>query len=68
MPKLDPPKPDFHERVASVGDHPALLRRLGLVIELRVADPARLLTSDWLSARVVPRGDTKAGRADPGAL
>ncbi len=62
MPKLDPPKPDFHERVASVGDHPALLRRLGLVIELRVADPARLLTSDWLSARVVPRGDTKAGR------
>ena len=49
-------------RARSVGDHPALLRRLGLVIELRVADPARLLTSDWLSARVVPRGDTKAGR------
>ena len=62
MPKLAPPKPDFHERVAAVGDHPALLRRLGLVIELRVADPARLLTSEWLSARVVPRGDTTAGR------
>jgi len=62
MAKLAPPVPDFHERVASVGDHSVLLRRLGLVIELRVADPARLLTSQWLSARVIPRGDTKVGR------
>ena len=46
------------------GDHPALLRRLGLVIDLRVADPARLLqcavavgarvpsTASWVPAAV----------------
>jgi hypothetical protein len=62
MPKLAPPTPDFHERVALAGDHPALLRRLGLVVELRVADPARLKKSQWLSARVVPRRDRRAGR------
>ncbi|MET0458629.1 MAG: hypothetical protein ABW195_05250, partial [Ilumatobacteraceae bacterium] len=62
MAKMAPPVPDFHERVAVAGDHPALLRRLGLVVELRVADPERLRTSRWLSARVVPAGDTTAGR------
>ena len=30
-PTLPRPEPDFHERCALVGDHPALLRRLGLV-------------------------------------
>lgn len=50
--KLAPPVPDFHERVALAGDHPALLRRLGLVIELRVSDLAQLAKSAWLSAKV----------------
>ena len=31
---------EFHERCAAVGDHSELLRRLGLVVDLRVADPA----------------------------
>ena len=45
------------------GDHPALLRRLGLVIDLRVADPARLLQAQWLSARVFIDGGIGACRS-----
>ena len=33
---------EFHERVTKVGDHPELLRRLGLVIDLAVDDVERL--------------------------
>ncbi|MDQ3987426.1 MAG: hypothetical protein M3280_13130 [Actinomycetota bacterium] len=51
------PSPDFHERCSLVGDHPSLQRRLGLVIDLAADDPQRLRESEWLSARVVVRGD-----------
>ncbi len=54
---LPKPKPEFHERCATAGDHPALLRRLGLVIDLKVSDPKRLRKSAWLSARLSPGGD-----------
>jgi hypothetical protein len=40
------PDPDFHERVGLLGDLSPLLRRLGLVIDLRVDDPA------WLAGLV----------------
>ncbi|GAA2988179.1 hypothetical protein JOD63_002032 [Microbacterium terrae] len=43
--------PEFHERVAAAGDHPALLRRLGLVIDV-TADPAALRSTDWLVVRM----------------
>jgi hypothetical protein len=59
LPKL---KPDFHERCSLVGDHSALQRRLGLVVDLRVDDPDRLKQSQWLSARIVPQGDTASCR------
>ena len=49
--------PDFHQRVAMVGDHGHLMRALGLVIDLRVADPGRLRTSTFLSARILPGDD-----------
>lgn len=49
--------PDFHERMALVGDHGPLLRMLGLVIDLRVGDPQRLRSSEYLSAQVVVDGD-----------
>ena len=55
-PKLPRPKPDFHERCTLAGDHPALLRRLGLVVDLRVEDPDRLRTSAWLSAHLAFEG------------
>lgn len=45
---LEPPKPEFHERVAAAGDHRELLLKLGLVIPLK-GDPARLLKSQWLA-------------------
>ncbi|HEX5858548.1 MAG TPA: hypothetical protein VFY91_10625, partial [Microbacterium sp.] len=58
-PPLAPPQPEFHERVASVGDHPGMLRMLGLVVDLVVADPRRLRRSRWLRA-VVSAGNDRA--------
>src|SRR3954469_25747305 len=48
QPRPPRPGPDFHERCALAGDHRVLLRRLGLAIDLRVADPDRLRSSVWL--------------------
>lgn len=50
-------EPEFHERCAMAGDHPALLRALGLVIDLKVTDPDRLRRAEWLCARVAVDGD-----------
>src|SRR5690606_6226943 len=49
-PAAQPPMPDlpeaeFHERCAFLGDHPAMLRRLGLVIDLVADDPERMWDS-----------------------
>jgi len=63
VPPIAPPEPEFHERCAMAGDHPALLRRLGLVIDIRVADPARLLQAQWLSTRVFIDGESRACRS-----
>lgn len=57
------PDPDFHERCALTGDHPAIQRGLGLVIDLEVDDPDRLRSSRWLAARVVPVGDETVCRS-----
>ena len=48
---LPPHEPEFHERVTMCGDHPALLRRLGLVVDL-AADVDRLRESRWLRGRI----------------
>ncbi|MGI8683863.1 MAG: hypothetical protein ACR2MO_01965 [Acidimicrobiales bacterium] len=61
-PRPDRPVPDFHERCALAGDHPALLRALGLVIDLTVDDPDRLRRSSWLSAVLAVDGDSGACR------
>ena len=37
-PPPEPPDLDFHQRVALLGDHPELLRRLGLIIDLVFPD------------------------------
>ncbi|UWX03476.1 hypothetical protein H1235_10065 [Pseudoxanthomonas sp. NC8] len=39
-PAPEPPQWDFHQRVASYGDHPQLLRRLGLVLDCVLEDDA----------------------------
>ena len=53
------PKPhdfEFHEMVSSLADHPLLLRRLGIIIDLIVeVDPAAVPATGVV--RVVPRGD-----------
>ena len=68
---LEPPQPEFHERVAAIGDHRELLLRLGLVIPLK-GDPARLRKSEWLAVQVGPssrRPDAAAAcRAMPVAV
>lgn len=56
-PPVKRPEPEFHERCATAGDHPTLLRRLGLVIDLKVSDPERLRSSQWLSAAIIVDGD-----------
>ena len=58
---VESPQPEFHERVGMVGDHPALLRRLGLVVNLR-ADVARLRESRFLTGRIIVDSDPSASR------
>ncbi|MEZ5289678.1 MAG: hypothetical protein R2745_01205 [Vicinamibacterales bacterium] len=50
------PTPDFHERAGLLGDLSPLLRRLGLVIDLRVQDVSRLAGAAWIQAGLVMRG------------
>jgi len=53
IPKVERTAPEFHARCAMAGDHPELLRRLGLVVDLQAHNPARLRKSQWLAAEVV---------------
>jgi hypothetical protein len=56
-PRPDRPVPDFHARAGSFGSTPALLRRLGLAVDLRIDDAAVLAGLDaatWLAVRFVP--------------
>ena len=62
LPPLPRSKSEFHERCALAGDHGELLRRLGLVLDLRVAEPGRLRQSQWLSAQVSVGGGLNACR------
>ena len=48
-----PMEPDFHQRVALLGDQPTVLRQLGLVIDVSVAELDRLAAARWLTARLV---------------
>jgi len=52
VPVLAPLKPDFHERVSLLSDHPGILRKLGLVIDLRVDDLTALSKSGFLKATI----------------
>ncbi len=49
---LPEPEPEFHERCVACGDHPALLRKLGLVVDLVVHDLARLAAAEWLEGSI----------------
>ena len=53
---IDKPRPDFHERVAHLADQPAMLRALGLVIDVRVDDLASLRLASGLSAAIAFEG------------
>lgn len=52
---LPSPLPEFHRRVAAAGDHPELLRLLGLTLDVVVADAAGLKAlrrAQWLYVRM----------------
>ena len=53
-PRLRPPVPEteFHARCGLLAGTPALLRRLGLVVDLRVDDLAALAGITWIRAQV----------------
>ena len=53
---MERPEPDFHERVAHLSDQPEVLRRLGLVIDLRVSDLALLAKAKELTAELRMEG------------
>jgi hypothetical protein len=55
-PPVTKPKPDFHERAGLLGDLSPLLRKLGLVIDLRVNDLAQLPSAAWIQGDVVIAG------------
>ncbi|MEZ5283940.1 MAG: hypothetical protein R2712_03845 [Vicinamibacterales bacterium] len=57
------PTPDFHERARMLGDLSPLLRKLGLVIDLRVTNLALLARAQWIQADLVlPRMRLTRGR------
>ncbi|ACQ78620.1 hypothetical protein Bcav_0356 [Beutenbergia cavernae DSM 12333] len=58
-PRPEEPDPDFHARAAGLGSTPALLRRLGLVLDVTLsdADRAALEGASWIAARLVPADD-----------
>ncbi|MEV6426250.1 hypothetical protein [Nocardia sp. NPDC051463] len=56
LPRTPHPTPDFHERAASAGNVPALARTLGLVVDLRVDDPAVLRTATTIRCDVIING------------
>ena len=45
---------DFHQIVSMLGDHPALLRMLGLVVDLTVAHDGAIPTVDTATVRIRP--------------
>ena len=66
-PRPTPTVPDVHARVASMGSTPALLRRLGLAVDLRLADADRatLAGATWVAARFVPAPEADVTRVAP---
>ena len=67
-PPPEVPVQDFHERAASFGSTPALLRRLGLVLDVAVdAEEHRklLATATWVSARFTPAEGSDVVRLAP---
>ena len=65
--KLDPPKPDFHERVHSSATTRRCCAGSGWS-STSGRRPRAAADSDWLSARIVPRRRRRGVPRDPGAL
>lgn len=66
-PKVDNEQPDFHQLAASAGSTPALLRALGLAVDLTVERQhlAALEKATWVSVRFVPDDQDDLDVTDP---
>ena len=64
-PPVTQPPPDFHRRASLLGDLSPLLRRLGLIVDLRVDDLAALAGLTDLSADIVVPGLTNQVGGQP---
>ncbi|HEU4998499.1 MAG TPA: hypothetical protein VFT68_06095 [Lapillicoccus sp.] len=67
-PRPDVPTPDFHARVASFGATPVLLQRLGLAVDLLLADPGQrsaLANATWVAVRFTAADGTDVTRVAP---
>ncbi|WP_143652272.1 peptidoglycan-binding protein [Streptomyces sp. 13-12-16] len=63
-PPPPPPKkldPDFHQMITSLGDHPALLRRLGLILDFLLPDGIVPESSGERTLSVVPHWTSELG-------
>ncbi|MFF5897901.1 hypothetical protein ACFY8O_18455 [Streptomyces argenteolus] len=65
-PPLEPPVPDFHTMLSSLGDHPALLRRLGLVLDFALPADAVPDSAGGLFIVVRPTWEPLLRGPDPG--
>ena len=65
---LSRPKPDFHERASGVGDLSPLLRRLGLVVDLRIDDLSMLNGVVAIQADLLVDGLDNAVASQPARL
>ncbi|MFH8977011.1 peptidoglycan-binding protein [Streptomyces sp. NPDC017890] len=55
-------EPDFHQMLTSLGDHPALLRRLGLILDFLLPADRVPVSSGELLMSVVPHWEPEIGR------
>ncbi|MFH8447744.1 hypothetical protein ACH4CD_00785 [Streptomyces fungicidicus] len=55
------PDPDFHQMITSLGDHPALLRRLGLILDFVLAPEQIPVSSGDGVLSVVPHWESALG-------
>ncbi|GEL96017.1 hypothetical protein [Cellulomonas composti] len=68
LPRPTKPSPDFHQRAAHLADTPAVLRPLGLAVDLRIEDAdarAALAKARWVAVRFTPAAGVKLTRVAP---
>ncbi|WP_310724331.1 hypothetical protein [Streptomyces sp. N2A] len=61
-PRPEKHDPDFHQMLTWLGDHPTLLRQLGLVLDFRLPADRLPVSSGQLFLKVIPHWDPELGK------